>query len=66
MSLQTITDLLDTSKTNLKIKENHDGDVYVGDLTETPVGSPEYVSSPNHERQTWCTEFPYICVGDDF
>eukprot|EP00041_Stephanoeca_diplocostata_P037296 m.1402379 g.1402379 ORF g.1402379 m.1402379 type:complete len:2418 (+) comp25010_c0_seq3:94-7347(+) len=40
---ETITDLLDTSKTNLKIKENHDGDVYVGDLTETAVGSPDAV-----------------------
>lgn len=40
---ETITDLFDTSKTNLKIKENYDGDVYVGDLTDIPVGSPEEV-----------------------
>ena len=41
--LQTITDLLKPGSTNLKIKENFHGEVYVGDLTEQAVGSPEAV-----------------------
>ena len=41
--LQTITDLLKPGSTNLKIKENFHGEVYVGDLTEEAVGSPEAV-----------------------
>ena len=40
---ETITDLLDTTKVNLKIKENYDGEIGVRDLTEQPVASPEEV-----------------------
>lgn len=40
---ETITDLFEPTKTNLKIKENLNGDIYVGDLTEIAVASPEEV-----------------------
>jgi len=41
MAPQTITDLLDTEKVNLKVKENEKGDVYVAELTDKMVCSNE-------------------------
>jgi chromosome segregation ATPase len=38
---ETISDLLDSTKTNCKIKENYSGDVFVDNLTEKPVSTPE-------------------------
>jgi centromeric protein E len=56
---EVINDLLDTSKTNLKVHENIKSGVFIGGLTEVPVSSRRHVhellSKGESNRQTGST-----------
>ena len=54
------------TKTNLKIKENYSGDVFVGDLTEEYVRSPEQVMGLLNQVRAPFTLFHATCSAQLF